>query len=74
MLTARISRPILSKDVFELRSSQVRAPQFEQTHISDADNRLVGRRVPFNARLSEVTAENEEAPPVGSLLSVGRVP
>ena len=71
--TARIARPNLPKDIFELRPAQARTPTFEQTHVFDNENRLVGRRVPYQAALSEIP-EHDDRAWEGSLLSAGRVP
>ena len=63
VLTARIARPKLPKDVFEYRSAQARSPAIEE-FIFDENNRLVGRRVPFQTSLSGIP---EHAGSVGNI-------
>ena len=46
LVSARIERPLLSKDIFEMRSAQVGTPHLGE-FIFDEQNRVLGRRIQF---------------------------
>ena len=58
LLSVRVARPKVSKDVFEYRSAQAMSPMIEEFFF-DQSNRLVGRRVPQHTQLSEIAEDAE---------------
>ena len=46
LVSARIERPLLSKDIFEMRSREAGTPHLGE-FIFDEQNRVLGRRIQF---------------------------
>ena len=50
LYSARVERPLLSRDVFEMRSAQARTPHFTG-FVFDENNRVIGRNVRLESNL-----------------------